>query len=176
MKIKQETPEVYYITDHYALLKKNNFDQLVNLAFKSKRKRARYCAHQNKESDLHDMFEVFTNQTYMHPLKQKHKNYSFHIIQGCVDVYLFSDEGDLINIISLGDFESGKAFYFMPPKNTYRMLVTKTEFVLYHEATIGPFQKEDTLFAPWAPTETDMDGIKVFFSQLKEQVEKITAV
>ena len=115
------------------------------------------------------MFEVFTNNTYMRPLKQISKTYSFHIIHGCVDVYLFSDDGDIIEVVSLGDFQSGKSFYFRPPENTYRTLITNTEFVIYHEATTGPFRKEDTIFAPWAPREDDIGGIRNFYMQLKRE-------
>lgn len=159
MKIQQETPEVYYITDLHTCIEKKDFQKLIDFALKSKRKRARYCAHENKESELHDMFEVFTQQTYMRPLKQIHKTYSFHIIQGAVDIYMFSEKGEITDVIFLGDFQSGKPFYFRPPKNTYRTLVPTTKFVLYHEATTGPFKKDDTLFAHWAPSEDDAVGI-----------------
>src|SRR3990167_3018440 len=126
MKLIQEAPEVYYLTGSQVLLEKKNFDQLIDLAFRSKRQRARYCTHQNKGSNLHEMFDV----------------------------------------ISLGDFQSGKTFYFRPPANTYRTLLTMTDFVLYHEVTTGPFQKEDTIFAHWAPQENDTDGIGQFILQL----------
>lgn len=165
--IIKETNEVYYLNDPKPTLKKSDFPALLDFAKLSLRKRARYCAHKNKDSQLHDMFEIFTNQTYMHPLKQISKTYSFHIIAGEADVYLFSDTGDILDCISLGDFQSGKQFYFRPPENVYRTLVTKTEYVLYHEATTGPFNKGDTLFAPWAPTETDAQGIQLFLSELR---------
>ena len=166
MKLIQETPEVYYLTGSQVLLEKKNFDQLIDLAFRSKSQRARYCTHQNKGSNLHEMFEVFTRQTYLRPLKQEKKIYSFHIIQGAVDIYLFSNAGEVTDVISLGDFQSGKTFYFRPPANTYRTLLTMTDFVLYHEVTTGPFQKEDTIFAHWAPQENDTDGIGQFILQL----------
>lgn len=171
MKMRQETAEVFYVEDHNPFLEKKDFEQLIDFAFKSNRKRARYCTHKNKESQLQDMFEVFTNQTYMRPLKQVNKTYSFHIIQGCVDVYLFSDTGEVTDMISLGDFRSGKNFYFRPPENTYRSFITRTNFVIYHEATTGPFRKEDTVFAPWAPAEGDSKGIADFLLKLKEEIK-----
>ncbi|MCX7121818.1 MAG: WbuC family cupin fold metalloprotein [Gammaproteobacteria bacterium] len=159
MKIKQETSDVYYLAGPDIFLEKNDLNQLATLAFNSKRQRARYCAHENKESGTHEMFEVFTNQTYIRPLKQEQKIYSFHVIQGSVDIYLFSEKGELTDKISLGDFQSGKPFYFRAPINTYRTLVTTSEFLLYNEVTAGPFKKEDTIFAPWAPLEDDVEGI-----------------
>jgi len=167
MEIKQETSDVFYVTDSPLLLEKKDIDQLISLAFKSKRQRARYCAHKHKESNTHEMFEVFTPKTYIRPLKQEQKIYSFHIIQGSVDIYLFSENGEVTDVISLGDFQSGKPFYFRAPENTYRTLITTTDFLLYQEVTSGPFNKGDTIFAPWAPKEDDAEGIKHFFSTLK---------
>ena len=168
MKIKPENSEVFYINDSNVMLEKKDFEQLYWDALNSKRHRARYCAHKNKESVLHEMFEIFMQETYLRPLKQVQKSYSYHIIQGCVDIYLFSEHGEVIGIISLGDFQSGKPFYFCAPENVYRTLVTTSEFVLYHEVTTGPFKKEDTLFAPWAPAENDLSEIDDFLSRLKE--------
>lgn len=167
MEIKSENNEVFYMADSNVMLKKMDFDQLHNYALKSTRNRARYCAHKNKESDLHEMFEIFTQETYLRPLKQINKSYSYHVIQGSVDVYLFSEIGEVTDIISLGDFQSGKPFYFRAPQNVYRTLVTTSKFVLYHEVTTGPFKKEDTLFAPWAPVEDDVNATKQFLLSIQ---------
>ena len=167
MKLLSENAEVQYIKDYPVKIQKDDFDTLYESAKESNRNRARYCAHETKESDLHDMFEIFTINTYLRPIKQKNKNYSYHIIRGSVDVYLFTDDGSVTQIISLGDFDSGKPFYFRPPVNVYRTLITRSDFVLYHETTTGPFKREDSLFAPWAPEESDHSGVTQFISTLK---------
>lgn len=166
-KTKEENPYVHYIIDNNVFVGKKDFEWLTDLAFNSVRQRARYCAHENKESKLHEMFDVFTEKTYLHPLKQIHKMYSFHVIAGSADVYLFSDEGKVTEIISIGDFQSGKPFYFRAPINTYRTLVTTSPCFIYHEVTTGPFVLGDTIFAPWAPKEGEIEAIQHFLSGLK---------
>ncbi len=162
--LKKETAEVYYLGCLQKLLKRQDSEQLQSLLMQSSRNRARFCLHSRKESDLHEMFEMLSKDVYMRPHKQINKCTSYHIVSGMLKLYLFDDGGKIIDIFSLGDFHSGKPYYFRAPKNTYRTLVPESDFVLYHETTTGPFNKADTVFAPWSPIEDDVDGRKLFKS------------
>lgn len=164
--LQKESPEVYYLSNPQKKLCVQDCKQLVNVAGKSQRNRARYCIHDSKESDIHEMFEVLTREVYMRPHKQKDKHTSYHLVAGALTAYLFDDNGQVIDRIILSEYYSGKDFYCHVPKNVYRMLVPDTDFVLYHETRKGPFDKADTVFAPWAPRESDAHGIAQFVSQL----------
>ena len=114
------------------------------------------------------MFEVLTSDVYMRPHKQKNKCTSYHLVSGMVNVYLFDNDGQVINSIVLGEYHSGQKFYCRVPKDVYRMLIPKTDFVLYHETRKGPFDRADTIFAPWAPFENDQCGIDKFMTSLRQ--------
>ena len=165
--LQKETDEVYYVNHAQRLLTQQDTRQLKHYSTQSLRNRARFCMHTDKNSAVHEMFEMLTNQVYMRPHKQEKKTTSYHVIFGSLRIYLFHEMGEVTNIISLADYFSEKPFYFRAPKNTYRTLVPMEDFVLYHETTAGPFNKRDTVFAPWSPTEKDHSGIEQFKLKLK---------
>lgn len=168
MKLKSENPEVFYFTDQRNFLEKKDLENLIVLGKKSQRGRAKYCLHENSDSMLHEMFHVHYLNTYTRPHKQIDKSTSLHLISGNMDLYLFDDKGSVIDLVSLGDYKTELPFYFCAPKNTYRTLVVKSPVVLFHEIRLGPFDKQDTIFAPWAPMEEDHDGIRNFISYLTQ--------
>lgn len=162
LDLRKESPEVYYLNHAQKYLCLQDCKTLMEFAANSQRNRARFCAHEDKDSDIHEMFEVLTSDVYMRPHKQNNKCTSYHLVSGMVNVYLFDDDGQVIDCIVLGEYHSGHEFYCRVPKNVYRMLVPKTDFVLYHEIRLGPFNKADTVFAPWAPAEDEQGDIENF--------------
>lgn len=166
MKLNSENTEVFYFADEKNFLEKSDLDKLIDLGNVSKRNRAKYCLHETPNDLLHEMFHVHYLRTYTRPHKQIEKCTSFHMISGILDLYMFDDKGNVINLISLGEYNTGLPFYFCAPKNTYRTLLVKSPVVLFHEIRLGPFKNEDTIYAPWAPLEEDFDGIKKFRSQI----------
>ena len=51
----------------------------------------------------------------------------------------------------------------------------RSERVIFHETTNGPFRREDTIFAPWAPEESDEAAGARFLSSLADQVGQLGA-
>lgn len=117
------------------------------------RKRARICAHKTNDDTLHEMVIAISAQSYIHPHKHIGKSESFHIIEGVVDVVVFADDGAIAEIIELGDPASGKLFFYRLEQSAFHTLLLKTDFLVVHEVTNGPFAREKTLLAPWAPHE-----------------------
>ena len=66
-----------------------------------------------------------------------------------MDVILFDDEGSIERVISMGDLKWGKRFYYRLSKAIYHMLIIRTNFLVFHEATEGPFLREKTVFPEW---------------------------
>jgi cupin fold WbuC family metalloprotein len=117
------------------------------------RQRARICAHKTNDDTLHEMLIAITAQSYIHPHKHIGKSESFHIIEGAVDVVVFDDNGSITEIIELGDPTSGRFLYYRLGQSAFHTLLLKTDFLVVHEATNGPFLQEKTVLAPWAPAE-----------------------
>ena len=120
------------------------------------RKRARICAHKTIEDTLHEMVIAISAQSYIHPHKHFGKSESFHIIEGTVDVVVFDDDGNVENLVELGDPTTGRVFFYRLSEGTYHTLLIKTDYLVLHEATNGPFSSENTSLAPWAPHENHL--------------------
>ena len=63
------------------------------------RERVRLCTHQSVEDAVHEMLIVHIKGTYIRPHKHPNKSESFHIIEGNLDVVVFDDAGDLLEVI-----------------------------------------------------------------------------
>jgi cupin fold WbuC family metalloprotein len=118
------------------------------------------------------MFIANTRATYVRPHRNLKKSKSFHIIEGSVDVVMFDDVGNIIEVIQMGDYSSGLTFYYRMAEPGYHTLLIRSDFLVFVEATEGPFRRSDTVYAPWAPEESDSFAVKEFREQLTQAVEK----
>jgi hypothetical protein len=50
------------------------------------------------------------------------------------------------------------------------MLIVRSDVLVVHETTNGPFRPEETEFAPWAPDETDEAGQTLFLDRLEKEI------
>ena len=108
---------------------------------------------------------------YVRPHKHIGKSESFHVIEGLLLVVVFDDEGSKIEDIPMGDMHSGELFYYRLPANLYHTVIPQQDFVVFHEVTNGPFDRSDTVFAPWAPAEDDKPDIqRGFQDRIKSSV------
>src|SRR5437764_15053567 len=76
------------------------------------RKRARLIAHPVPEDRLHEMLIVLDRGTYIRPHRHGAKAESFHIVEGELDVVVFHDDGTVREVVRMGPYASGKAFYY----------------------------------------------------------------
>jgi hypothetical protein len=65
----------------------------------------------------------------------------------------------------MGDSTTKKPFYHRLNKPIYHMLIIKTDFLVFHEITEGPFIKSNTIFPEWAPIEYDKNFIASLYSK-----------
>ena len=119
------------------------------------------------------MLIVHGKSTYVHPHKHPGKSESTHIIEGLVDIILFDDDGRIDRVIEMGDYASGKIFYYRIATPIFHTLIIRSDILVFHETTNGPFNKESTIFAPWAPEEADSTSVSHFLSNLNERVNFI---
>jgi cupin fold WbuC family metalloprotein len=172
----KESDEVYYTSNVLTHISKEDLEHFKNLANQNPRKRFRLCAHNNKGDSLHEMFIVHKRECYVRPHKHIEKAESMSIIEGEVDVILFEDDGIIKDIIQMGDLKSGKLFYQRISEPIYHSLIIRSEYLVFHEITQGPFLREKTIFAPWAPQEKTIEvnqfinGIESKINQLKESI------
>jgi cupin fold WbuC family metalloprotein len=128
------------------------------------RRRARICAHRTNEDRLHEMLIAISSDSYIHPHKHLRKSESFHIVEGTVDIVMFDDAGAVTDVIELGDVASGRNFYYRLSDSVFHTLVIHGDFLVMHEVTNGPFVREETVLAPFAPGEERRDAALAYMA------------
>ena len=95
--------------------------------------------------------------------------------EGYGDIVLFNEEGGIVDVTHLGDRQLEDKFYHKLADPIFHTLVVRSEFLIFHEVTNGPFRSSNTVFPSWAPKEADDSEIKVFMSSLDKTIEEYLA-
>lgn len=173
MQTTKFNPEVFFADGEIVHIRRNDLDFLQEAAAESPRRRARVCAHENPEEVLHEMIVVLKRDSYLIPEKHFVKKESYHIIAGLADVVIFDEAGEITEVVPLGDFASGRNFFFRVRKSDfYHSVLIRSDYLLYHESATGPFRKSDTFVAPWAPPESDTAAKNAYMKELERRVDE----
>lgn len=174
--MKRTSDEVFYADEPIVRVGKEEIKFLKYQATITPRRRARLCAHPDTNDRLHEMFIVHTRETYVRPQLHLNKSESLHLIEGSLNVVIFDKEGQIVQVIPMGDYLSGRPFYYRIPESIYHTVLISSELVVFHETTTGPFDRADTVFAPWSPEENDSPGQSAFMARLESAVQKFLAL
>ena len=164
-------PEVLYSTDDIFQIEKSFINKLKKMANKNPRKRIRICSHKKEKDSVHEMLIVHEKNCYVHPHKHVGKTESFHIIEGSADILIFDNNGNIDNIIQMGELSSQNSFYYRLPENTFHTLLIKSKVLVFHEVTNGPFNRDDTVLARWAPSEENRAKTDQYILELNKKVK-----
>ena len=89
------------------------------------------------------------------------------MIEGEMDVLIFNEGGALTEVIEMGGDAFNQKLYCRIPEKLFHAIIIRSECAVFHEVTDGPFRKEETIAAPWAPQEGDTAGIIAFLETIK---------
>jgi cupin fold WbuC family metalloprotein len=167
MKYLKVSDEVLVADDNFLLLDHDFIDVLKNIAKKNKRKRVRICIHRNDHEKIQEMFIVHMRGAYIRPHKHLNKNESLHIIEGRAEILFFNEKGDIKKVIKMGNYTSGMEFYYKIEKPIYHSMIITSEYLVFQEITNGPFQRQETIFSPWSPEETQTEEVNKYVKNLK---------
>jgi cupin fold WbuC family metalloprotein len=170
MRTRTESAEVLYADDSIVTVDASDVAAMKRAADGNPRRRVRLCAHRSIDAALHEMLIVHSIDTYVRPHKHLGKSESFHVIDGEVDVVIFSEDGAVAELIQMGSFQSGRPFFYRIADPLYHTLLIRSPVLVFHEATTGPFKREETVFAPWAPGDGDHDAVERFLAGLNQAV------
>ena len=169
--IKKFNDEVFVAAGPVVKVDRNVTEFLKSKSASNIRNRARLSAHGDIKDKLHEMFIVLTGKGYIRPHKHSGKSESFHIIEGLLDVVIFDEDGKVVEVIQMGDYASGKIFYYRIPDAIYHAPFVKSDSALFHEVTNGPFSRPDTIFAPWAPEENNSSAVDNYIVKTAKEVD-----
>ena len=169
--VRQLSQEVFVAKESIIAFGDEESEFVKIAAAKSGRRRARICAHQANDDLLHEMLIAITPGSYIHPHRHLEKSESFHIVEGSVDVIVFNEGGSITNIIELGQYGSGKSFFYRMSESRFHTLHIQSEILVMHEVTNGPFQESMSILAPFAPLEADLSAVRKYEKILFQQIE-----
>jgi cupin fold WbuC family metalloprotein len=132
-------------------------------------RRARVCAHPDPDADQHDMLIVSHRETYVAPHRHLTKSESFLIVEGAATALLFTEDGRHVERLRMGAAGSGLPFFYRMPARQYHSLSIESEFLVFAEATKGPFRSEDMESAPWAPAPQELAAGRAFIESLRSK-------
>ena len=174
--MKQINSEVFY-ADHYPFrLKGTDIDYLKRVvATNSSRNRVRLCTHSGTNNNLHEMFILMMKGAYNRPHKNLKENKSFYIIEGETDLVEFDEEGKILDVTPMSDYQSGLPFYSRVSHPGYHTLIFKSDVVVFKETVNGPFEQSDTVYAEWAPPEDNVSEVNKYMKSLIETITSFTS-
>lgn len=171
-KYRTLNPEVLYTRDAVTKVDRSEVGYFKDLSTANPRRRVRLCAHASPDDRLHEMLIVHERGAYVRPHKHPGKTESTHIIEGSVDVVIFADDGRIEDVLHVGDYASGRTFYYRMAVPAFHTLLIRSDVLVFHEVTNGPFDRNDTLFAPWAPSDEDNDAVRRYIADLENRVRQ----
>jgi len=95
-----------------------------------------------------------------------------HVIEGRAALIYFTETGNPRAIRFLGKSSPSDSLFCRTEHATYHTVVVLTENFVFHETVQGPFQQNDTEYAPWAPREEDAPAVSAYREVLARLVEE----
>ena len=167
-------PEVLVTSDPITYISQKDIQWLKTKAADNPRKRIRLCAHLSVEDAVHEMLIVHTEITYNQPHKHPNKSESFHLIEGKLDIVVFDEAGEILETVNMGEYSTGAKFYWRLSESHYHMVIPRSDVVVFHEITSGPFDRATSFIpAPWSPEDEDLAGQERFTAQVEKRLRLI---
>jgi cupin fold WbuC family metalloprotein len=173
MALVQKSPEVFLAEGPIATIGTEDIEVLRQAVRKTPKRRVRINAHPDGDDGLHEMIIAIEPGSYIRPHKHPGKSEAFHIIEGQVDIVVFSEEGSIDRIVSLGAKGGSHPFYYRMSTPHFHTLIIHSDLLVVHEITNGPFVPSGTVFATFAPEEGDAANAAAFQADLVKRVAAI---
>jgi glucose-6-phosphate isomerase len=147
-------PEVFRNDQKIVCVGEEWIRQLKDAAAASPLRRARLCLHLSHGDAVQEMIIALCRNVLFRPHRHADKTESFHAIEGEYDVLVFDEQGRPERRVRMGPFGSRRIFCYRLCTSAWHAILPRSEFVVLHESTTGPFDPEEPVeFAPWAPAE-----------------------
>jgi cupin fold WbuC family metalloprotein len=171
MQINRINEEVFFANEPIVKVNQSCIYYLLEMMKLNKRKRIRLCAHEDIDNKIHEMIIILSKDTYIRPHKHLNKSESFHVIEGLVDVVIFDETGNIIEVVKMGDYSSGNNFFYRLSNPYYHTPLIRSDFILFHETVNGPFNRSDNIEAPWSPDAISIPAQNDYLKMLTQAVD-----
>ena len=149
-----------FFKKNFVTISSEQIKQLKFRTSKQKYKKYRYCLHNSIKHLTQEMIICTKDFVYSRPHKHpKNSSKSYHIIEGSMDIMLFSEKGKLTNIIKLSSKNKKDSLkVFRLSKSIYHTMIPTSKWTIWHEVVTGPFIQNSAKFsklASFAPTGSE---------------------
>ena len=121
---------------------------IIEAAKQSPLKRARICCHNGPEEKLQEMFIALAMGVNIEESVHLRKDESLTVINGQGTYFFPNEDGSLRETVELSPYKSeatpSSAFFTRINRYVPHKIVVNSDYLLIHEATSGPFYKNDT--------------------------------
>jgi cupin fold WbuC family metalloprotein len=166
MRLKQQGQNVFVLGGNPGIVNTEAIRMLKQKAKASPLKRARICLHKGAKEPIHEMLIVLARGVYIRPHRHPGKTESFHLIEGRATVIFYDSRGNVTRRQPLSR-SRGAAFLYRIQRPVFHAQIVESPFVVFYEVTRGPFRRQDTEFAPWAPPEDSKKAVQEFLAGLR---------
>lgn len=137
---------------------------LKNMAAASDQGRFRLCVHEDTNHPMQEMFICAKRHSYLVPHKHPEgRSESYFLLEGEADVYILSEDGQVLQKISLSAIDAEKPRFFRISEPLIHFVFPLTDWLIYHEVFTGPWVKDEVVLVPqFAPDETDIAAVYGF--------------
>jgi len=169
MNLTQKSSEVYIAKGPVSVIGREDIAVIENAIAAAPRGRVRINVHPGSEDLLHEMFIAMKGSSYIHPHKHRTKSEAFHLVHGKVDIVVLDDVGEILQVIPLAANGDGGAFYYRMSAPLYHTLLIKSDILVIHEITNGPFRQGESVMADFAPPESEAAAAANYMAELKSR-------
>ena len=176
---KAKTKAFFFKKSDTAVFNKKFISFLEKHYYKTK-KDIRICIHRDPSDKHHDMVLLQKRKDFYKPwyenkkmgtFPHKHitKGETYHLIKGKMACVTFNNKGKInfASILKPNDI-------YRTPTNVYHTQVPLTNYIIYHESTLGPFKKNNSAFPRWADKfKNNKKEILKFQKNLKKKLGKV---
>jgi cupin fold WbuC family metalloprotein len=164
--LEAKSGEVLVCTDEIIALRHSHVERLGAMAAASPKHRARICVHKDADAGIQEMIILMSRSSYLCPHRHSNKCESFHLVEGIADIVVFGDDDEIEKVIP---FSPEDAFFYRLDTKRYHTIVVRSDFIVFHEVTNGPFIQNATEYAPFAPRE-GTNGVENYRKKLDNQI------
>ena len=165
-ELREVSPEVLYSDGGFLAVDRDTVQLLKEKAKLSPRRRCRLCFHASSDDLQQEMLIVMHRSSYVRPHRHLRRAETLLIIEGHCKTLLFDADGHVTDILPMSPAVDGGRFFYKMPPGIFHTLIFQSEWLVFLETTLGPFDPSSSEAASWAPPETDAAAGHAFLSGL----------
>lgn len=163
--------DIRYASGSFVTVTPDDIAELKRSAAVSPRGRCRLCLHEDSAAPLHDMVIALRQGVYDRPHRHLAKAETLVALEGEAICVRYAQDGQPTAWQSLSATGSNSARILRMPIGEFHGLLIVSEWFVFCESTLGPFDATASEAAPWSPGYEDQAAVEQFLAGLNKWVE-----